>query len=152
MRHVVMFLATFIALLISIGNAPADDAPENLQQIMQTLNADTLTLTTALMTEDWHAVEEAATAIADHPKVPMRQRMTIVSYLGARASEFREFDMVVHDAAVAIANAAEDGDIGTATKEYGIMIDGCLSCHADFRSEIRALRENGATTKNEMKD
>lgn len=111
----------------------------SLLDIMQQLNADTLALTTAIMNEDWSTMETAGKAIADHPKAPIEERQRIVGHLEERASAFVAYDKTVHDAAMAIAQAAVQRDLEGINREYATMIEGCTGCHADFRDEVKAV-------------
>ena len=129
-----------VAAWLPIVPALAQETPDSLLDIMRQLDADTITLTSSLMTENWSAVRTSAEAIADHPKVPMGERVRILSELGSEAPAFRGFDEQVHDAAVGIADAADRRDLTDAGERYGEMIDGCIACHSQFRDRVRALR------------
>lgn len=137
-------IATIAAIIAagpgSAGTTAADEPPPDLLAIMQKLNADTLRLTNALLVEDWDVAASSADAIAEHPMAPLKERMKILSHLGTLAGQFRAHDETVHHAAVSAADAAARGDAKEAGKQYGILIEGCLSCHQSFRKEIRALR------------
>jgi hypothetical protein len=129
-------LLSFILLGAMPVNATASGT---LLGIMQQLNADTLALTSAIMNEDWVAMEKAGKAIADHPKAPVEERKQIVAHLGEQASAFVAYDRAVHDAAMAIAQAAAQHDLESVNREYATMIEACSGCHADFRDKLKAV-------------
>lgn len=136
-------LLSLILLAALPANAGESGSTSNetgtLLEIMQQLNADTLALTSAMMNEDWVAMEKAGKAIADHPKAPTEERKRIVSHLGERAAQFVAYDKTVHDAAMAITKAAAKQDLESVSHEYSTMIEGCTGCHADFRDEVQSV-------------
>lgn len=143
MHTIAILLVPLTLACQAIPPAYAETPPQSLLDIMRQLEADTLRLTSALIVQDWPAAATSATAIAEHPKVPMGERARILSAIGTRAADFRKLDGDVHDAATALAEAAAQGEPARARAAYGEMLDGCISCHQQFRSRVQALRTEG---------
>lgn len=141
-------VAAFALVLAStlVPNAPAaaGDDEVSLRSIMQKLDRDTLRSVSALMAEDWHALDQSASAIADHARPPLTERMRILSALGARAGDFKNYDGVVHDAAISLGEAARAADADAAVESMSTMLRGCVACHSAFREDVLKLRENQA--------
>jgi mono/diheme cytochrome c family protein len=113
-----------------------------LVEIMRRLEADLADVAHGIWVEDPGTVRDAAGRIAAHPRVPPEQMATIRSTLGDELAAFAAMDGSVHDASVALAEAAE---AGAATAElfagYQRIQEGCLGCHAAFRARVfEALR------------
>lgn len=140
-RRTTVLVQLTAAAWLPCAPAFAEEAQDSLLDIMRQLDADTVALTSSLMTENWSAMSAAAKAIADHPKVPMVERVKILSELGSEAPAFRSFDTQVHDAAVGISEAADRRDLTGARARFDEMLDSCIACHSLFRDRVRALRE-----------
>ncbi len=112
-------------------------APEgSLKLVMQELLDNTQQLTGAMLKEDYVLMETLSKSIADHPKPSMATRMKLMKAMGADMMQFKKNDGVVHGAAVNMIKAAQEKDIKSVGENFQIMINGCLSCHAQFKSRV----------------
>ncbi len=134
-------------LLISPGasqNAVADE--HSLRSIMQELGVQIGRLAEAMMADDLATVGEAATAIADHPRPGLTERLSVLGRLGSDAASFRQRDADVHDAALRIKQAAEAGDRSALADDFHRLTDACLSCHRQFRDVLRSTDTRESST------
>ena len=113
--------------------------PQDLKTVMQGLLKDTHLLTTAMLTENFTVIELAASNIANHPKPPMQVRKKLMMAMGADMAKFKANDNIVHGAAVAMVESAQNKDIKAVGKNYQTMIGGCLSCHAEFKTKVSGI-------------
>ena len=121
-----------------------------LKEIMQGLRADTSEIGDGLLIDDFARVASAADKIASHPQIPPQQVALVAAELGAEMPAFKQFDTVVHDLSLSIANAARDEDRARAISEYHRMLDGCFACHAAYRERVAAVLANmPANTQNQ---
>ena len=56
-----------------------------------------------------------------------------ITWLGTDAGKFRGFDGEVHDAAIAMGEAATRGDGQAVIAAFAKLQQGCLACHQTFR-------------------
>ena len=131
-------LGLFITLTsISAYTATNNVAPEgSLKLVMQGLLKDTQQLTAAMLTEDFVLIEKLSGNIAKHPKPSMATRMKLMKAMGSDMAKFKANDDVVHSAAVAINESAQQQDIKAAGEHFKKLIGGCLSCHVDFKNRV----------------
>lgn len=108
-------------------------APMALRSVMNQLGRDMQAVTGAISTEDWALVARLAPDIARHPEPPLSEKMRILAWLGTEAGRFRGFDGEVHDAAVAMGEAATRGDGQAVIAAFAKVQQGCLACHQSFR-------------------
>jgi hypothetical protein len=113
---------------------------------MAALEADLADVAHGIWIDDAGVVSEAATRIADHPRVPPDQMSTIQALLGQEFGAFVQMDRQVHDDAVALAEAADSGRPLPDLLGHAIQIqNGCLACHMAFRPQVsEALAAGGA--------
>lgn len=135
-------LIVIFACTLPFAPVVAEDG--TLLAVMRDLGRQNSELAKAILVEDWQTMSAAANMIAEHPKPGMSERMKILAALGDRAGEFRGFDTTVHDAAIALREAAERKDIAAVSNSYTEMFSACVACHGEFRSELRALRSTGS--------
>jgi cytochrome c556 len=102
---------------------------------MQQLEKDFNSLSSAIILEDYNAIEKAAIALADHPQ-PKDQLPLIAKKLGGRLPDFKSFDGRVHDSAKEIAKLVKKKDMKGILHNYSVVIENCMGCHVRFRSEI----------------
>lgn len=107
-----------------------------LKVIMQGLEADMAAGAHGLWIDDREAVRVAASRIADHPHVAPEQMGVIQATLGDEFRDFARLDKVVHDAAVALADAAAGQSGADLMPGYIRIQEGCLACHAAFRPRV----------------
>ena len=129
------------------GDVPTESPePTNLplKQIMQGLEADLASVAHGIWTEDHRAIAEAATRVAEHPKVTPEQMQAIQAELGNQYPAFVQQDMAVHDGSVELAGAAQAyAPVGELFGVYVRVQQGCMSCHAAFQSRVRAVLAEG---------
>ena len=137
--------ATMSALIavtaVSAGGCRASAAeppqPLALQSVMQQLGRDLQAVTAAIAKEDWAEVARLAPTIARHPGPPLSEKLRILAWLGADAGRFRAFDGEVHDAALAVGDAASKADGQAVIADFAKVQQGCLGCHQSFRARFR---------------
>lgn len=132
------------------SSEPSALMPQNLplKEIMQGLEEDLAELAHGLWIEDPAVVSAAAHRIAEHPRVPPEQMGAIQSALSTEFSAFVAMDQLVHDAAVALAAAADSvRPTPVLFATYMDIQEGCMSCHETFRDRVAkalaALEEPG---------
>jgi len=122
--------AEVIAEVTAVANLP-------LRDIMQGLEDDLATLAHGLWVEDQEIVRQAARRIADHPKVIPTQMVAIQTALGGDFPTFVAHDQNVHQAALALAEAAVSMmPVSDLFDGYLRIQRGCLSCHMAFRARV----------------
>ena len=129
--------ATALASILS-ASAYANEPP-SLLQIMQQLGRDLNQISDGMLSEDYAAIAKAAQAIAEHPLPRVAERTKIIGGLGADAGRFRQGDQAVHDAALAVKDAAATADNAQILQSYMGLVQGCMDCHNTFRARVRAL-------------
>ncbi len=130
-----------MAALIGWGGVMAEEekggAPHEFHEIMEELGEHMVGITEGITHEDWIRVADHAQAIADHPRPPMTERVRIMVFAGTDVAKFKEFDNEVHDAAARLADEAAGGDGSAIIASFGRLQNGCLDCHAAFRTAYR---------------
>ncbi|MCL7744371.1 cytochrome c [Guyparkeria hydrothermalis] len=121
------------------GGALADEgaAPHEFHEIMEDLGDQMVGITEGITHEDWIRVAEHAEAIANHPRPPMSERVRIMAFAGTEVAQFKKYDKEVHEAASSLADTAAGGDGSAVISAFGRLQNGCLDCHAAFRSAYR---------------
>lgn len=116
-----------------------------LKDIMQGLEGDLATLAHGLWIEDREVVRQAAGRIADHPKIIPTQMVAIQAALGSGFPTFVAHDQDVHQAALALAEAADSMmSVPELFDGYLRIQRGCFSCHMAFRSRVsEAVTDEG---------
>ena len=117
-----------------------------LKDIMQGIGRDLMTVANGFWVEDHQVIQQAARRIADHPKVTPEQMVAIKTALGSDFPGFVRHDKDVHEAAVALAEAANSMEsVPDMFDDYLRIQRGCVSCHAAFRTRIsEALSESAS--------
>ena len=134
---IVVVVAVAVAL---VGLAWAEEpAPETapLPEIMYGLAVDLDAVHAGLWTEDFGRIARAATAIAEHPKVPPEEMGRIQGVLGDDFAAFAQSDRHVHDTAVQLAEAARAEDLGAVMEHLHTLDQGCVACHTAFRDRLQ---------------
>ena len=130
----------FIAIVLAgLSSMPAGAEEFSLLQIMQQLGRDLNQISDGMWREDYAAIAAAAQSIAEHPQPPMAERSKIISGLGADAGRFRQGDQTVHDAAMAVKEAAGQENNEHVLKRYNDLVKGCMDCHTNFRARVRDI-------------
>ena len=135
-------MAGMTFMVMSLGLSPVvvadeDGRPHEFHEIMEDLGEHMVGITEGITHEDWIRVADHAQAIADHPRPPMTERVRIMAFAGTDVAKFKEFDNEVHDAAARLADEAAGGDGSAIIASFGRLQNGCLDCHAAFRTSYR---------------
>ena len=77
--------------------------------------------------------------IANHPNPGAEILQEIKKDLAADMPKFKMHDAKVHNAATSIVKLAGQHDLVGIFAEYHKLIDGCQSCHSDFRGRISVV-------------
>ncbi|MBS0506012.1 MAG: cytochrome c [Proteobacteria bacterium] len=107
--------------------------PLALRGVMDKLGHDMQAVTGAIAQEDWALVARLAPQIARHEEPPATEKIRILTWLGAQASKFRGLDQQVHDAAMAMGDAAQRGDGPAVIDAFARVQHSCLACHQGYR-------------------
>ena len=140
----ILIISTVLTALSTTFFVVADEPSSKvnittLKHIMQGLLRDTQALTQGIFFEDFQLIEQAAKRIADHPTADLSIKMKLIGNLGADMSRFKKLDKQVHDIALDIRKAAIQQDMSTTIIGYHKLIDGCQSCHSNFKQPVSKL-------------
>jgi len=134
---------TLLIILFLSSTAHGDTATKtDLKQIMQDLQNDTALIVEGLLVDDFQTVASAAARVANHPRIPPSQVALVAAELGSEMPTFKQYDTLVHDLALSIGSAAEEGDSTSIADKYQKMLDGCLACHASYRERVTAVLDS----------
>jgi len=111
-----------------------------LRTIMQRLDGEMSALSHALWLQDYDQVASRAGAIAEHPDIATEEMRRIQNSLGPEMQRFNSYDTRVHDASVALRDAAKAGDTEGILRRLSEVQAGCVSCHTQFRERLRTDR------------
>jgi len=134
-------ISYIIMALILIPAACRKNAKQNpdIKMIMNKLNADLSGAVTAFHSENYAELSRRAIAIADHPKVPLKQRKIIAGELKEEMQEFKKYDVAVHSAALLLKKAASDKNDAEIPEYISTINKNCHGCHVRYRKRIRNL-------------
>lgn len=107
-----------------------------LRKIMRDLDKNMQAITHGIAQEDWASVAKIAPLIADHPQPPLTEKIRILTFLGTDAFAFRGHDHDVHQAAVAIGQAAAKQDGAGVISAFANVQTSCLACHQGYRKSF----------------
>lgn len=122
------------------AQAPKQEHKLTLRVIMQELGTEYLRLTNALLVDDFKGLEESAKAIQTHP-LPDEIVVAIKKRLGRNFRAFERADEQSHQRAADLVKRAAAKDISGSAKAFGGIVDGCVSCHKQFRAPLRSLSD-----------
>jgi hypothetical protein len=88
-------------------------------------------IVTALATDDFAAVEKAASRIGYSEQMAM-----MCNHMGAGAPGFTDQALAFHHTADRITTAAKSQDRAGVLKELGETLKTCTGCHASFKQEV----------------
>jgi len=112
---------------------------KRLRLLMVGLAQDMSRISTGLWHEDADLVQEGASSIANHPRIPPDQIAKIKKALGEEFENFVRYDKDGHDTATELVRAAEARDwSGMLTKQTELR-DGCVGCHTAYRERLRPV-------------
>jgi cytochrome c556 len=140
MQHpLARFVLVAASVLLAGGSVPARSeepaqvAPLELRQVMQGMGRNMVEIVEAVNHEDWPKAGRAASAIANHPKPPMAERVRVLAFVGADLGKFRGFDEKAEEAAKALQDAASRADGQAVISSFAVLQGSCLGCHQSFR-------------------
>ena len=132
--------ALLLAASVSVTLSHSILAHDNgLKRVMQGLLNDSLILNQGILYKDYSTIEKAAKDIANHPKPGMMTMKKVKADLGSEMGSFKGFDTLVHDIAIKISDAAVRKDIETVKSSYQELLNGCLSCHTQYKTRVSNL-------------
>lgn len=124
----------------------AYDPPTSLEEIPEGVNAvqvEMQFLTAAMHNILIHISDANLAAIPEeigkvHPLYDLthsaiEQGLYTLPYNSDQLEEFERVDNAFHDDLRALVAAAREDDLDAAAKAYGTLVEGCVSCHAQFR-------------------
>lgn len=126
-------VATLLLPVVSASNPDTD-----LKSIMQGLRDNLVEITDGLLIDDYEQMARGASGVAEHPKIPPADIQIVAKALGAEMAAFKQYDTLVHDRAVELAEAANAEDREAAVTAYLAMVEGCLACHQKYRQRVAA--------------
>lgn len=129
------FFKTAIFMLLLAFSAYASETSPTLKSVMKGLGDSVDELNRGIFYEDFKVIETAAHKIANHPK-PKTQLPIVIKTLKERMAKFKSFDSKVHDSAAEIVELARKQDIKSIMKRHTVIMNNCVACHTQFRSEI----------------
>ncbi len=129
----------FIIGLLLVTSVAQAGEPITLQTIMQGLRDNLIEVSDGLLMDDFELVDQGATAIANHPRIPPEQVQLVAKELGQEMPAFKQFDTRVHDLAVQISAAARKGDRAAAISGFQEMVDGCFACHVSYKDRVAGV-------------
>lgn len=116
---------------------PASPAPAgDLATIMVDLGLRMTEAQTGLWSDDLAAIQRAATAVANHPRVSAEERQRVQAALGADFAGFAKADHAVHEGALRLAEASAAGDADATVKALGALQADCVACHTSYRARL----------------
>ncbi len=131
-----VFPGTVFAQSAAAGSEQ-EAATRPLRPLMVDLSLDMERIHQGLWREDYVMIAQGARSIAEHPKITSEQMAAIKKALGTSFKQFVQFDVTVHEAASALADAAADENLKAVLKHRRQLQQGCISCHAGFREQVR---------------
>jgi len=131
-----LFVAISLPVFVTAQEAPD---PTKLKYIMQEMIVNTQLLTKGIFYEDYQQIMQAAKNIADHPEPGLTSKVKLMNYMGKEMVEFKKLDTFVHDTAIKISNAAQQKNMPEIITEYHTLIDGCQSCHTNYKQSVSDL-------------
>jgi len=133
MKKITFISTLLVALLTLTGQARAG---LRLRDVMHGLEVRMEAIVQGISYGDFVSVDSYARAIAGHEKSSIEERQKILSFLKEDAGGFKEADSAVHRAAAKLSEAARKKDYNGVIKAYGLLLDGCVKCHNEYRTRI----------------
>ena len=136
-RKLLTVLAVFV-MGVAGTLAHADDSTEEteplaLRKIMKELGKNMQAITDGISREDWEKVAEIAPQVADHLQPPFFEKVRILAYVGSDVGAYKDYDGETHEAAEALAEAADMKDGASVIAAFARLQTSCMGCHQDFR-------------------
>jgi cytochrome c556 len=136
----ILVAAELMSMSWTFAQGQRQEPKPTLRTIMQELGGEYLRLTNSLLMEDFKELEESAKAIESHP-LPDAIVTAIKNKLAGNFRGFEKVDEQSHLAAANVAKRAAAKDISGAARAVGHLVEGCVSCHKQFRATLRSLSD-----------
>lgn len=132
-----LLLVAGMLFRVDAADLPEKPAPMALSRIMRDMGMDMQGIAGSIAHEDWAAVAERASRIADHPQPPLAEKLRILAFLGKDTGRFRRHDRETHEAAQELQRAASRQDGTAVIAAFASLQSSCLSCHQNFRQPFQ---------------
>lgn len=130
-----ILLSFFSIAMIQAGPGQPENT-QSIKTVMQRLMMDMQTIEVGIWNENYETIWSGAKNIVNHPKILKEEREEIAGILGEQMKAFVAFDKQVHNHADSLAQDAKAKNMNEILKHYTIVQQGCVSCHANFRTKI----------------
>lgn len=114
------------------------DNETSLKGVMPAYAVSIHRIENALWRDDFAAVASEARAILNHAVIAKEERQRIIATLHEDTGWFKQADVRVHKAALAVALAADAKKPDEIVKALGEMQAACIACHIKFRERLRS--------------
>lgn len=114
------------------------DNETSLKGVMPAYAVSIHRIENALWRDDFAAVASEARAIVNHAAISKEERQRIIATLHEDTGWFKQADVRVHKAALALALAADEKKPHEIVKALGEMQSACIACHIKFRERLRS--------------
>ena len=118
--------------------APPDTLTRPLRLLMVGLGQDMSRVNDGIWHEDFRMIQQAADAIANHPRISPEEMVAIKNALGNRFAMFVGHDRMVHDTATRLATAATQESMIDVMRYHSELTQFCVACHTNYRAEVRS--------------
>ncbi len=112
--------------------------PLHLQAIMKEMGRAMQVITDGIAREDWALIAAAAPRISAHDQPPQDEKIRIITFMGPGMGQFKAFDTETGEAALSLEQAARRADAQQVIDSFRQVQTGCMNCHQQFRSKIKA--------------
>ncbi|PCJ19917.1 MAG: hypothetical protein COA96_16095 [SAR86 cluster bacterium] len=130
---------TVVFLVLVAFLAPLNAAEVNLKNIMRELETNLLIIIESLLVDDREQLVLAAKEIAQHPPIPVSQRMLIAEELGDEMAQFAQFDQVVHSLSLELEERGLLNSEPELIRRVQEILSACVSCHSVYKSRIASV-------------
>ncbi len=137
MKQLSLLVLSLTTFALAVSHAQAAE-PLELQKVMKELGKNMQVITDGISREDWELVAKTAPMIAEHPQPPMSEKVRIMSFMGAKMSDFKAFDTKTHEAAHDLLHATHEKNGQKVIDAFQKVQSACLSCHQTFRAPFVA--------------
>lgn len=127
---------------VSLVKLQPQPESKSLVAIMGMMISSMQEIDLGLYNENYSIVEKGAGNIADHAPIKKEDLQLVKKTLEQDMNKFQELDMQVHHHADSLRMAARQENMVEILRHYSIVQQGCIDCHARFRSSIRTARTN----------
>lgn len=115
------------------GTEPKAMSDLTLKQVMQGIQGDLGRIVYGVSVDNMHLVAQGARGIAHHPMPKGGMKPYITKNADKLPAMIPKMDEMVHQSAVKIAKAADEGDREAVVDHLSTMVKGCVACHQMFR-------------------